>query len=285
MSNKGKNILLGILPTVVVFVLQNVISIIVAEFFFVYYGATFSGSSYDDLMKIFMKCFTGKGFYSVTLFIYSIFALVIFGAWFKRNRCSFECRSMSLKGFRPLMVIAGVILFVFGAQIISSFLVSLLSAAFPKELARYMKLLKTTGLSGGITPLMLIYSAILGPISEELVFRGLTLGYFKKSMSFFWANILQALLFGLIHGNLIQFVYAFLLGLMFGFIAHRTGSLLVTIILHISFNSLSFVIETMLPNALSGGAIVAFALLVLSMMGVYIGTILLIASQPMAKEK
>ena len=285
MSNKGKNLLFGILPPICVFVLQSLMSVIVAEFMFVYQGATFAGGDYTDFYKQMTAQLTGKTYTTVTLFAYSILALIVFGVWFSKKRCQFECRSMTLKGFRPVFMIIGVILFVLGAQIISSFLVSLLSAAFPKEIAKYTAMLKRSGLAGDIPPLMVIYSAVLGPISEELAFRGLSMGYFKKSMTFAWANILQALLFGLIHGNSIQFVYAFLLGLLFGYIAHKTGSLLVTIILHICFNSCSFIIEALFPHALNGGAIMAFAILVLSMMAVYAGVILLVSSQPMAKEK
>lgn len=277
--------MLGLLPPVCVIVLQNLASLITAEFLFVYKGAVFSGSSFTEFYTGFVKALTEKNNTSFTLFLYSIIALILYGCWWKRRRCSFGARSMSLKGFRPVFVIIGVILFVLGAQVVSNFLVSLVSAVFPKALAQYSRMLKASGLDGDLPPLMIIYTAVLGPITEELAFRGLSLGYFQKSVTFAWANIFQALLFGMIHGNLIQFVYAFLLGLLFGFIAHRTGSLLVTIILHVCFNSLSFVIEALFHHALGGGAIMAFGMLVLSMMAVYIGVVLLIASQPMAKEK
>lgn len=285
MSNKGKNFLLGILPPICVFVLQNLVSVVVAEFMYVYKGATFSGSDFTEFYEGVVKSLTGKTYSSLTLFFYGLLALFLYGYWYSRKRCQFEQRSISLKGFRPVFLIIGVILFVLGAQVVSNFLVSLVSAVFPKALTQYMKMLRASGLDGDLPPLMIIYTAVLGPISEELAFRGLSLGYFKKSMTFAWANVLQALLFGLIHGNAIQFVYAFVLGLLFGYIAHRTGSILVTIILHICFNSTSFVIETLCHNAVSGGAFLAFGMLVLSMMAVYVGVIFVIASQPMAKEK
>lgn len=252
---------------------------------FVYKGATFSGGTFMDFYTGVVKSFTDKSFTSATLFAYSVIGLFLYGYWWSRKRKTFGARSMTLRGFRPFFVIAGVILFVLGAQVVSNFLVSLVSSVFPKALAQYSKMLKAAGLDGSLPPLMIIYTAVLGPITEELAFRGLSLGYFQKSVTFAWANIFQALLFGLIHGNLIQFVYAFILGLLFGYIAHRTGSLMVTIILHVCFNSMSFLIEAMFHHALGGGAIMAFGMLVLSMMAVYIGVVLLIASQPMAKER
>ena len=53
----------------------------------------------------------------------------------------------------------------------------------------------------------LIGSAILSPIMEELVFRGIVFGNMRKIMNVPQAVFLSALLFGLIHFNIVQFVY------------------------------------------------------------------------------
>ena len=100
MSNKGKNFLFGILPPICVFVLQNLASLIVAEIMFVYHGATFSGGSYTDFYKQVTSALTGRTYTSVTLFIYSIIGLILFGWWFSKKRCQFECRSMTLNSDR-----------------------------------------------------------------------------------------------------------------------------------------------------------------------------------------
>jgi uncharacterized membrane protein len=59
---------------------------------------------------------------------------------------------------------------------------------------------------------------------------------------------MSALLFGLFHGSLNQLCYAFLLGLVFGYVYIRTGKLRYTIMLHIGINSLSTVL---LPGLLT----------------------------------
>jgi len=79
-------------------------------------------------------------------------------------------------------------------------------------------------------------------ITEEIVFRGFILKEFNKRMSFWKANVNSSLLFMLIHypiwihdGVLFHFwthVYIFLLGLIFGFVYKKTGSLWSVIILH-----------------------------------------------------
>ena len=80
-----------------------------------------------------------------------------------------------------------------------------------------------------------IFAGILFPILEELLFRRLLCNRLlplgeKKAI------IISALIFGFIHGNLYQFAYAFLLGLVLGYIYVKTGKLIYTIIFHCIIN-------------------------------------------------
>jgi len=65
---------------------------------------------------------------------------------------------------------------------------------------------------------MFLYAAVLAPVSEELLFRGLIqrrlMPYGKR-----FAIFCSALTFGLFHGNLIQTPYAFVVGLVLGYVA------------------------------------------------------------------
>ena len=60
--------------------------------------------------------------------------------------------------------------------------------------------------------MLAVYTIILAPVGEELVFRGLTYRFARKALPFWGANILQAALFGVMHLNLFQGLYAFFLG-------------------------------------------------------------------------
>lgn len=78
---------------------------------------------------------------------------------------------------------------------------------------------------------------LLGPVTEELTFRGIAMGYLDEAgMSFWKKNVTQALLFGLAHMNLVQGVYSFLIGLLMGYFVHRYRSLWAGVILHICVN-------------------------------------------------
>ena len=87
-----------------------------------------------------------------------------------------------------------------------------------------------------ITPLLALYTVFVAPMSEELIFRGVTLKYAARATPFFLANIFQALLFGAFHGNIVQGAYAFVAGLFCGYVCYKGGSLWLSILLHMMFN-------------------------------------------------
>lgn len=81
---------------------------------------------------------------------------------------------------------------------------------------------------------------ITGPILEEVLFRGIILEGFlnryKPGKAIFWS----AMLFGLFHMNPWQFVPAFLIGLLLGYIYLKTRSLIPVIYIHMINNSFSY---------------------------------------------
>lgn len=94
----------------------------------------------------------------------------------------------------------------------------------------------------------LMFVVVLAPVAEELFFRKLLipklLVYGEKP-----AVIMSGLIFGLIHGNLLQFFYAFGLGLAFGYIFMKTGKVIYTIILHMFINFFGSVVSVAVIDA------------------------------------
>ncbi|MBE6138317.1 MAG: CPBP family intramembrane metalloprotease [Firmicutes bacterium] len=84
--------------------------------------------------------------------------------------------------------------------------------------------------------LALIASGIIGPIMEELIFRNIVYERFKKSYKPIIAIALTGLLFGLFHGNIIQFLYAFLLNFILIFVYEKFQSIYAPIVVHVSAN-------------------------------------------------
>ena len=84
--------------------------------------------------------------------------------------------------------------------------------------------------------IMTIYSCLIAPITEELFFRGTLMKIFSKSNQRF-GIVISAVFFGLAHGNLPQFMLAFLLGLFLGHIDMRHNSIVPSVVVHIFINS------------------------------------------------
>lgn len=83
--------------------------------------------------------------------------------------------------------------------------------------------------------------ALLAPLLEEVLFRGAIQGYLLRRFKPWVAITVASILFGAIHGNPVQVVYATLLGFVLGWLYYRTGSLLSVIVGHVLNNSLATV--------------------------------------------
>lgn len=88
----------------------------------------------------------------------------------------------------------------------------------------------------------LLAQAIVGPIAEEFCFRGLLYTRLRSGMPPLLAGIISSLIFGLVHGTAIWFFYAFLLGLVMVWLFQRFGSLWASILFHMAFNGINFLL-------------------------------------------
>lgn len=120
----------------------------------------------------------------------------------------------------------------------------------------------------------IISVAIIPPLGEEFAFRGILLGKLRKYNDGF-AILVSAVLFGMMHGNIVQIPFAFIVGLALGFIVVKTNSLLPTIIIHFINNFIAVVIDILRnSNVISEDAlsciygIVLFLIFILGIMSV-----------------
>jgi sodium transport system permease protein len=90
--------------------------------------------------------------------------------------------------------------------------------------------------------------AVLPAVCEELAFRGFILSGFRR-MGHKWAAIvLTSIFFGATHSIFQQSMVACALGMLLGFIAVQTGSLLPCVLFHAVHNSLSLLIGRLAPT-------------------------------------
>lgn len=85
----------------------------------------------------------------------------------------------------------------------------------------------------------LLAIAFVGPIAEEVFFRGLVYTRLKAGMPVIVAAIISSALFGIVHGGLIWFVTAFLAGLALVWVFETTKSLYASIAVHIANNTVA----------------------------------------------
>jgi len=88
--------------------------------------------------------------------------------------------------------------------------------------------------------LMFLTLVLLGPILEELLFRGIILDGYLKNYSPLMSALVSGFLFALVHGNLTQGVGAFFMGLVVGLLYWRVRSLIFCILLHMLINFVAF---------------------------------------------
>lgn len=93
-------------------------------------------------------------------------------------------------------------------------------------------------------PPMAVQLAVLGvlmPLCEELVFRGVVYKRMRYQESYMSAAIYSSLVFAVMHGNLVQILYGFIMGMLFANLYERYGSVKAPIMAHIVVNILSVV--------------------------------------------
>ena len=88
---------------------------------------------------------------------------------------------------------------------------------------------------------LLLNTVVMSPLIEEIMFRGIALEQLKGEFKDVTAVIISALLFGIVHQNIVQFIYAFVGGVLFGVIYLLSNSLLCTYILHALVNLITVV--------------------------------------------
>ena len=130
-------------------------------------------------------------------------------------------------------IILGTILMSMGLCQVLNDMISLsgLENVFP-----YYSQLETQIYEGQNLFLMLVVVAVIAPVAEELVFRGLVMMRIRDYIGPLAGILLSALCFGLYHGNAIQFIYAGLLGIFLGLSMERSQTVWIPMLGHMAAN-------------------------------------------------
>jgi len=207
-----------------------------------------------------------------TQYVFAVIASVVCGVvfffWYRRvTKYEIKIRLNSVFKFKKigLFISLGI-----GCQLLLSGIMNIIQPFLEELFKEYSSVMET--LFSGKLGLVILYTVIIAPIVEELIFRGLMLKLTQRSVSFMAANFMQALVFGIYHGNLIQGTYAFGLGFLLGLLARKFKSIIAPILLHIIVNGSAFLI-----GFLPSHQLVYFGMIILGGVSVVFSYIKLIA--------
>lgn len=186
----------------------------------------------------------------LTLMVCHLLIIITFGIWMYFIRRGIDKNNIihvkNLLG-KKLVTMLGICL-VGGLCLcaLANGVVAIEAEVVPSVVEDYMEMAGTTGF--GKSPFAIFAAVCLAPIGEEFLCRGICMNFGKKAFGKFWyANILQALLFGVLHMNWVQGVYAFFIGLVLGILVERYDSLLPAMLVHFVVN---FSSSTWVPKVL-----------------------------------
>lgn len=186
-------------------------------------------------MENYVALLSDANFNMAIMLCYGIITTILLGTWYHVATAQKYVPKRKLRHVVTPKIVFSILLLSIALQYVSNYLVIAIAALKPSLYEAYANLLESAGMTE-ITLLMAVYSVLVAPICEEIIFRGVTLHYARKSMPFWGANLLQAALFGVYHMNVVQGVYAFFVGLVCGYIFKVGQSLYLAIGFHIAFN-------------------------------------------------
>ena len=175
--------------------------------------------------------------------ILHILNVIIMLFWFTRINKKDNTPGTSFKRSVTIKNIVMVTLIAIGIQCVITSGLNLINYMKPELLANYKALLDKAGITSSSVP-GLIAATFLAPIGEELAFRGVTMRYLKKAGAGFWVvTILPAILCGVQHLNIVQGIYAAIIGFVLGYIMYKYDSIYLTILLHMIINTTSCITD------------------------------------------
>lgn len=228
-------ILLCFLPFVVTMGLQVIITIPVTFYYFLIVLSTQEvPATFEGIMEWMMTEMLYGDYGVVVTICWGIASLITFIFWYRKQRNKKDI--VPLKKSVNLSSIGGLVLMVAGLQISIQYLYTYIEMLRPEWFEAYNELMNLGHYSMVATIAMFIYSIFIAPVHEEFLIRGVTQNFAKKALPFWLANFVQAIIFGVLHMNIIQGSYAFLVGLLIGYVMHKSKNIWIPIFFHFFFN-------------------------------------------------
>ena len=175
----------------------------------------------------------GLSLISATL-VSALISIIIFYFIWRKDKKTLEKPIKSFTMLRAFLVIAIAICLYF----VTTYGLSLF---YNPEVEQQQESMRNFMLSDSLI-MQIVCIAIMAPIVEELLFRGIVFNRLRKFAPIWVAVIIQALLFGLMHFNSVQSIYTIFVGIVFALIYLKIKSLWAPMLAHCVYNLIPVII-------------------------------------------
>ena len=173
---------------------------------------------------------------AISLVVAVIWYKYVYCRYYKINDFKVTCKRI-ITPFTVCGIIMGAVFLFY----VCDFLVVLIGVISPDTLDNYEKLIEKSNFNT-LDWKIIICTVILAPINEECIMRGIIFTMLKKNIAPIAAILISALYFGIFHLNVVQGIYAGLLGIFMAYIAYKYKSIIASMIFHAMFNGLNFLL-------------------------------------------
>lgn len=173
----------------------------------------------------------------------AVMAVIFFGRMYLKERNSFlKENNKEINIF--VMIAFGVMLSMAAGSILSAMNIDNIYGSYEKT--------SSLLLNGNIV-YRLFALGVIAPAAEEIIFRGLVFNRVKKQYGSLYGIVVSSLMFGVFHFNLVQGLYAFIIGMAFAYCYELTGDLKVPVYMHMSINVLTVLSDYYGLNSITDG--------------------------------
>lgn len=127
-----------------------------------------------------------------------------------------------------------------GLYYLAILIAAVIAVVSPDTMEEYNEMMESA--LGGNQALAMLAAVILAPVNEECIMRGLILKNLQRFFSTPVVIIIQAVIFGIFHGNWVQGLYVIPVGAALGYVAVKSRSVIPCIGMHLFYNFLSFIV-------------------------------------------
>lgn len=171
----------------------------------------------------------------ITTGIACLCLLPIFIYMFRKDEAKRKAAGVVYSKKAPVFMYVSLLLFCLCSHYVLQNIINL--SEITTKVESYEAVQKTLYAKGiGVQILVL---GILNPICEELIYRGLIFRRERESGGFLQAGIFSSLIFSVVHGNMVQMIYAFVVGILLAYLYEKFGSVWAPIAGHIIMNMTS----------------------------------------------